>query len=461
MRQIGLACLLGASLSLTACTDAGPEIRPLTATSGGQISAFDKAYELGKAHLAAGRKGLAVVAFDRALALDPRSTAALNGLGTAYDELGRYDIAQTYYRKALQLEPDSADTLNNLAVSLRLAGKADARGLLEEARRLDPGNRVILRNLASLQADETPTARQVALAPSGTAPPPAGDGRDADESRPRIERSAAAEYRLVIAPVAPGAGAALGAPAPAAAAAPAASEVALRSDAALPPEPAASNAGNDGFVPAEVPYAEPIVSAPVAPIAVRAPVEAAAPSEQPAAPVIGAPVEAAAPSEPPPAPAEVALADRQETLIAAAAPDIAPVIGAPAAAPVASAPATIEVAAMHVAPPAPEPAAVWDREPGRPPRVEISNGAGRPHMAARFRDFLRERDAQVRRITNARPFDHGTSVVLYRRGWEQQAKKLASLLPVAARTEADDGVRDDIRVILGHDLLAFDRKLGG
>lgn len=115
---------------------------------------------------------------------------------------------------------------------------------------------------------------------------------------------------------------------------------------------------------------------------------------------------------------------------------------------------------MRMAPPAPEPAA-RDQEPGRPPRVEISNGAGRSHMAARFRNFLRERDTTVRRITNARPFNHGTSVVLYRQGWEQQAKKLASMLPVAARTEANEAVRDDIRIILGHDLLAFDRKLGG
>jgi len=185
----GIAAVAGL-LMLSGCGAPRLDIRPLGAALSA-ASPAERAYREGKAELAAGRTGLAIVAFENALANDPGSVQALNALGAAYDGLRRYDVAQGFYRRALKLEPDSADIVNNMAVSLRLAGDPDASRWFARAARLDPKNAVIGANVGLAEADPATARDPAAIVASDEAPA-------APDDRPRIERASALEYQVVI-----------------------------------------------------------------------------------------------------------------------------------------------------------------------------------------------------------------------------------------------------------------------
>jgi Flp pilus assembly protein TadD len=180
MKLIGL---LATALLTSACADALPEIRPLAGQPTTDILPFDNFYAAGKVHLTANRVGLAVVMFQRALAIDPLSVAALNAIGTAYDELHRPDLAGGYYAKALAIEPNSADTLNNMAVSAAMVGDQEqARELIAQALSIEPSNQAIRQNAGLVGA-------------TGMSILPA---QIADENRPSIERTGLSELTLNI-----------------------------------------------------------------------------------------------------------------------------------------------------------------------------------------------------------------------------------------------------------------------
>jgi Tfp pilus assembly protein PilF len=142
--------ILAWAIFLAACSSDYPKIRPLALDgNGAALTRFDQHYEAGKASLRNNRVGLALVLFEKALAIEPRSVAALNAIGAAYDELHHPALAAAYYAQALALEPRSADTLNNMAVSAMLAGKIDrARELFEAALDIDAANARIRANIA-------------------------------------------------------------------------------------------------------------------------------------------------------------------------------------------------------------------------------------------------------------------------------------------------------------------------
>ena len=191
-RGFAAVLLLGALL-LSGCSGLGFGERPLANASGGEPTPFDKFYAAGKQQMAANRLGLAIVDFERALALDPRSVRALNALGACYDDLHRYDIAMGFYKKALAIEPRSADTLNNMAVSLAMAGfPTDAEYTLRKAASLDPGNKTIQLNMASMNSLGAARA-----APKRAEIPAAADA-GFDPNRPRIERTGVQTYMLYI-----------------------------------------------------------------------------------------------------------------------------------------------------------------------------------------------------------------------------------------------------------------------
>jgi tetratricopeptide (TPR) repeat protein len=105
------------------------------------------AIALSYAHLGDGER--AIEHFQRALEIDPRYYKVYNNLGTVLRSYGREEEAQAAYRKALALRPDYALAEGNLAW-LPPPRRADAatgtgEGVVEPA------------------ADETPTARLVAL----------------------------------------------------------------------------------------------------------------------------------------------------------------------------------------------------------------------------------------------------------------------------------------------------------
>lgn len=89
-----------------------------------QLLPFDSlaCIELGSLLIQANKLGLAVEQFQKALELDSRSTAALNGWALACIRLGRTEEALGLYRRALRLQPGSAETHLNLGTALEASG---------------------------------------------------------------------------------------------------------------------------------------------------------------------------------------------------------------------------------------------------------------------------------------------------------------------------------------------------
>lgn len=93
--------------------------------------------------------------------------------------------------------------------------------------------------------------------------------------------------------------------------------------------------------------------------------------------------------------------------------------------------------------------------------VFVANGAGRRHMASRMRSHLSTKGLTVDGLVNAEHFDHTNSVILYKPGFLNQAKYLAEFLPIKVELrEVADG-RADVSLLLGGDLLDFDKTLLG
>jgi serine/threonine-protein kinase len=148
--------------------------------------------KLAEGHVALGRvyqgmaqqRDLAVIAFQRALELEPRNADAILGMARSYEELGRdaeaeaaykrgvglrpwgwggYNAlasfyhrknrladAEAQYRKALGVAPDNASVYSNLGATLRRQGKlAEAVKMYRRSIELEPGY-VALNNLAAL-----------------------------------------------------------------------------------------------------------------------------------------------------------------------------------------------------------------------------------------------------------------------------------------------------------------------
>ena len=62
--------------------------------------------------------------FKKALDIDPKLSAACNGLGAAYKKIGRNDDAITYWQKALAIKPDYDFPLINLGIAFLEKGQA-------------------------------------------------------------------------------------------------------------------------------------------------------------------------------------------------------------------------------------------------------------------------------------------------------------------------------------------------
>lgn len=97
--------------------------------------------ESGRQHLAADRTGLAIEAFQRALATGEPRAPAINGMGVAYARLGRYDLAKRYFEQAMATDPADQRYAANLARLMRsptLAMRRDGDIADEAARQAMP-----------------------------------------------------------------------------------------------------------------------------------------------------------------------------------------------------------------------------------------------------------------------------------------------------------------------------------
>jgi tetratricopeptide (TPR) repeat protein len=124
----------------------------------------------------------------------------------------------------------------------------------------------------------------------------------------------------------------------------------------------------------------------------------------------------------------------------AAPPTIATTAAIPTPAPVAMAPAALP-------PDAGTPGAL------RIARLEVSNGNGVNGMAAQLGLWLAAHGVATQRLTNQQPYDQRRTVIQFRSGQDEAARRLASLLPASAQTAArpSPGLASDVRVVLGQD----------
>jgi hypothetical protein len=91
--------------------------------------------------------------------------------------------------------------------------------------------------------------------------------------------------------------------------------------------------------------------------------------------------------------------------------------------------------------------------------IEVSNGTGRRHMAARMKIYLAQLGLAGVRLTNADHFAHTTTTITYRPGHRGLAEALSASLPIAPLLQQSVEQAADVRVELGGDLLKFDSGL--
>lgn len=156
--------------------------------------------ESGTAALHLGLNGLATGQFGAAVARDPASAAAWNGLGAAYDALGRRDLARRAYAHVMALAPAAAEPLNNIGASYQADGRYDlAVAMLRGASARDGANPVIFANRNAAER-----ALAAAGGPPVRRPRPAGAvasrGPLQAAFKPRIVRTGRGELTLVTRP---------------------------------------------------------------------------------------------------------------------------------------------------------------------------------------------------------------------------------------------------------------------
>jgi hypothetical protein len=89
--------------------------------------------------------------------------------------------------------------------------------------------------------------------------------------------------------------------------------------------------------------------------------------------------------------------------------------------------------------------------------LELANGNGRRHMAARTKTYLIGLGFAAARLSNAGRFTHKTTTITYRPGYLGLAEAVSASLPVAPLLKEVAGQATDVRIELGGDLLEFDR----
>jgi Flp pilus assembly protein TadD len=192
----GLAQLaLGAALAGHGAADAKTEdLAKVRMTGPDPIAgaSAEAARAQGKALLKANNVTQALQAYRQALAQDPESIEALNGIAVCFDRLGRYEDARLHYEAALGIDPTSPMLLNNYGLSLFLQGdRAGAERFLRLAAAAgDPDVQAAsLRVLARMEREAPARTAPVRTAEAETAP-----------AGPTIVRTSGHEQRLVLVP---------------------------------------------------------------------------------------------------------------------------------------------------------------------------------------------------------------------------------------------------------------------
>jgi len=506
--------------TVAACTASqdSVKVQPVLSLDGKPVKDSGAAeYKTGKQLLSQGRFALAAQAFQTSLFANGASVEVLNALAISYDKLGRYDLSDRYYQRALALNPNSPQTVNNLAVSLAWRGAPDlAAKVLADAHAQRPTDTTIADNLKLAQKEVTaePSATAVAPLPAPIAlavPRIEQTGPSTQQLVTVGARAAAAPHLPVLTAVTVATAAdrasvltkadktvsaGLGA-----SAAPLVTigepPVSGQKFAAVPPvhvgstrpgpstqQLVSSNAVHTGAAP----------KAGIMPLVVTGTTDAApanmdeargltvsAPEVRPAIvsevlappPIIG--------KAPPPTTEKIAAIPPLRTRSAPPTENrmtIAPLPLASATSAdqgitsVTKAP-VLALARSRLGSRIAESGNIQPIDIGRQKsvahelalarlgaRVEVANGAGQRYMAARMRNFLDGRGFDVMHVINARSFDHVQTVIVYRDPqYQREALSLASSLATKVELVHVPDLPVDVRLILGRDLLAFDRTL--
>jgi tetratricopeptide (TPR) repeat protein len=116
-----------------------------------------------------GKADEAVDAYRQALVTDPDNAGLLRNLGTVLHQQGKLDDAIAHYRRATLLAPDDDAALRFLGIALHEAGQLEEAAKVYRQTALDPGDHIILSNLAAClcdlgEYDEAMAASELALA---------------------------------------------------------------------------------------------------------------------------------------------------------------------------------------------------------------------------------------------------------------------------------------------------------
>jgi Flp pilus assembly protein TadD len=139
--------------------DAQGALRALTPVAQAEPDNAVVAYTYGKALWASGSRDRAVMQLERAARIDPHTVVYRVDLANALAALRRTREAIREYEAAVSLDPGNADNVTALAGLYARAGDvAESRALLERAALLKPGDAQIGRQIAELDASQSPTS---------------------------------------------------------------------------------------------------------------------------------------------------------------------------------------------------------------------------------------------------------------------------------------------------------------
>lgn len=363
-------------------------------------------YTLGRYHDGSQAWDKAIDAYQKSVAADAKNIEAHNALGVALARAGRYAEAEASLRNAVAVAPERAHVRSNLGYVLLLAGKPGAAVTeLKVAVKQDGANAMAKANLRDALAQWAVVQRGDGVAATPVAAKATvSNGVDAAPVETSPEVQAVAQ----------------GVPA-----------VAQE----LPPSVS---------VPAAASLSTTInVAAPITVIEIPAPMVA----------TVSVPMPVQTVSVPAPQTTAVAALPAPTT-VAVAAPAMR-VIDQPTTASlersVASGASTFGVKPASVTVPVALPASPIAAEPAL--RLEVSNGNGVAGMAARVGRWLSTQGENNAYLTNQRPYVQQATVVQYRSGQEKAAQRVARSLPAHAKAAAEptEGLRSDVRVVLGRD----------
>lgn len=139
-----------------------PVKQELTVEQRGQ--SYRESFQRGLDLTRQGEYGLALGAYEDAVAMNPNSKDALFNLAASYEALGDAFKALTLYRRVLELDPNDADCYRNMGTCcMKLAHRERNGAWLEMARsswqrslELQPNQPDVAGYLAALDSDEAP-----------------------------------------------------------------------------------------------------------------------------------------------------------------------------------------------------------------------------------------------------------------------------------------------------------------